>query len=455
MIETFLKENKLWAKTKDLKIWENNPRAITDKDFTRLIIQRLELQQYKPSIITPEGIILGGNMRKKADDFILKMIPKDLVKFFQKHFKSEITIDEAVEIQKKYEKTYVSVVDPSDESTKMKYNLSDNDEAGYTNLDLLSKIYKNYDIDWSAYSINYKPNVNLQEIINQFSQATEDKIPPVSKGTPDSKLGEVYELGNHRLMCGDSINPEHMAKLMGGGMAKVVFTSPPYNMAGKMYENYKDNLKSEGYVKFNINVIKALKPFLKGFLFWNISYNKNARSEFIEIMYKITRETGLKFLELIVWNKGHGMPITSRELMTRQYEDILVVGNEENIELDMELFYLGTTDKKILFNKSTAQALTNYWYIPTNDTQIKNLLACFPVALPFKAIKIMSQPDDIILDPFGGSGTTMIASEQLNRKCCMMELDPRYCDVIRKRYAAFTGQDELWKQKILKSQSTA
>jgi DNA modification methylase len=83
---------------------------------------------------------------------------------------------------------------------------------------------------------------------------------------------------------------------------------------------------------------------------------------------------------------------------------------------------------------------------------LKNHLACYPVALPFKGIKIMTSPNDIVIDPFGGSGTTHIAAEQLGRKCYMMELDPRYVDVVRKRYAAFIGKPDLWKETVLPSQ---
>jgi DNA modification methylase len=151
-----------------------------------------------------------------------------------------------------------------------------------------------------------------------------------------------------------------MQKLMNGETAKLVFTSPPYNMGADMYQHYDDNMKSEEYIKFNLQVINVVRNFLRGFVFWNISYNKKSRFDFIEIMYKITKETGLNFLELIVWNKGHGMPITSKDMMTRQYEDILVVGDEENIQLDMELFYVGGSDKRLWFNKINKQALTNF-----------------------------------------------------------------------------------------------
>lgn len=210
-----------------------------------------------------------------------------------------------------------------------------------------------------------------------------------------------------------------------------------------MYENYKDNLKSEEYIKFNLEVIKNIKEFLKGFIFWNISYNKNARWEFIEIMYRIVKETGLKFLELIVWDKGHALPINSKEGLTRQYEDILLVGDEQSISNDLELYFLGRNNRKAYFNKKNQRGITNYWRIGTNKTQLTNHLACFPVALPKRGIELMTDREDIVIDCFGGSGSTLIACEQLKRKCYIIELDPKYCEVIINRFEKFTNQKAI------------
>ena len=253
------------------------------------------------------------------------------------------------------------------------------------------------------------------------------------------------DVKSHFVMCGDSTNEKDIKKLMGDVVADMIITSPPYNMGANMYENYEDNLKSQEYIDFNLKTIHAWIPYLKGYLFWNISYNKNSRWEFLEIMYRIIKETGLRFLEMIVWDKGHGLPITSKDMLTRQYEDILLVGDEDSVSRDMELFYMGTKYKRAFFNKKTNKGITNYWKIDTNKTQLENHLACFPVKLPAKAITLVTQPNEIVVDMFLGSGTTLIACEQLDRICYGMELDPKYCDVIRKRYWKFVnGSEEGW-----------
>lgn len=257
---------------------------------------------------------------------------------------------------------------------------------------------------------------------------------------PITKLGDIWKLGNNRLMCGDSTSKEDVAKLMNNEVAKCLFTSPPYNMGADLYENYTDNLESKKYIDFNINIVMTWLEHLKGYLFWNISYNKNTRWEFIEILYRMVKETGLRYMELIVWDKGHGMPIVSKDMLTRQYEDILMLGDDASISNDMELYYLGTTEKRGYFNKKKGKGITNYWRIGTGNTQLENHKACFPVELPARAIELTTNKNDVVVDCFGGSGTTLIAAEQLQRKCYMMELDPQYCDVIIKRWEKLTGK---------------
>ena len=259
-------------------------------------------------------------------------------------------------------------------------------------------------------------------------------------GEPICKRGDIWQLDKNKLMCGDSTSKEDIEKLVGKNDIKVCFTSPPYNMAGKMYRNYDDNLKSQEYIDFNINVIKNIRPYLKGYLFWNISYNKNSRWEWIEIFYRITKETGINFLEKIVWDKGHGLPITSKKQLTRQYEDILLGGTETEINNELTEAYLGTTLKNHAFNKRTGRGITNYWRITTGGTQTSENSACFPVALPVKAILLMSIYNDNILDPFIGLGSTLIACEKTKRNCYGLELDPIYCDVIIKRWENYTNK---------------
>ena len=249
--------------------------------------------------------------------------------------------------------------------------------------------------------------------------------------------GEILEVDKvnfkHKLMCGSSENKEEVEKLIGNDEIKTIFTSPPYNMGAELYRNYADDLKSEEYIKFNLNVINLWKNKLKGFLFWNISYNKNARWEFLEIMNRIVKETGLKFLELIVWDKGTATPINSVKQLTRQYEDLLLTSTEETYK-DIEFIEILSSDKHAVFNKQKGIGISNYWRITVGKEQNEIIGACFPVKLPIRGILLTTKEGDIIGEPFAGSGTIIIASEITNRHSLNMELDPVYVSACLERY---------------------
>ena len=312
--------------------------------------------------------------------------------------------------------------------------VADNEIAKWADQDqeMISLEIPNLDIDTNMLGMKEIPNIVDEENVK------EDEIP--EKVEERCKKGDKWKLGENYIFCGDSTNPQDVERLIGDNTAKMIFTSPPYNMNGGLYSEYGDNKGSKEYIDFNLDIINLWKTYLNGYLFWNISYNKNTRCEFIEIFYRIMKETGLKFIELIVWDKGHGIPITSKEMLTRQYEDILAVGNEEIISKELELYYLGSLNSRGYFNKKKGKGITNYWKIDTANCQLQNHKACYPVKLPAKAIGLTTEKEDIVLDPFLGSGTTLIACEQLGRKCFGMELEPKYCDVIIQRWENLTGK---------------
>ena len=403
-------------KIKDLKAAKYNPRKDLkpeDKEYQKIKKSILKFGYVETIIVNKDLTVIGGHQRLK----ILEELG--------------------------YEEIECNVVDLTKDEEKA-LNIALNNLSGdWDNQkleDLIAELKeKDFDLDVTGFDEEEIENMLDESIdLKDDNFELEKELKQIEK--PIVKLGDIWILGKHRLMCGDSTSKDDVEKLMKNDVAKCIFTSPPYNMSSKMYENYEDNLESRKYIDFNLNVVKLWTNYLKGFLFWNISYNKNSRWEFIEILYKIVKETGLKFMELIVWDKGHGMPITSKEMLTRQYEDILMVGNEEAISEDMELYYSGTTDKKAYFNKKTGKGISNYWRISTENTQLDNHKACFPLELPAKAIELTTNRDDIIIDCFGGSGTTLIAAEKTDRKCYTMELDPVYCDVIIKRWEKLTGK---------------
>jgi site-specific DNA-methyltransferase (adenine-specific) len=392
-------------KISELKNWESNPRVISEESYKELKESIGSLGNFEPLVINVDGTVLAGNQRlrvakEKGDKEVEVSVPE-----------RELTEEEVKKI-----------------------GIISNRHSGEWDMDKLANEFE--DILEELGFDDLLPEVELEVKEDDYEEPEDLETTVV--------LGDVYQLGEHRLMCGDSTKIEDVEKLMNGQGIKCVFTSPPYNMGADLYAHYDDNKKSEEYIQFNMDVVNGWRKWLDGYLFWNISYNKNSRWEFLEIMYRIVKESNLKFLELIVWDKKTAMPVVSNKQMTRTYEDILVVGDEDNMRNDYEMFGLSTNRSDVFMNKRTGRTMTNYWRVRPSNTQIKGLHeACYPLELPARAIDLVTKEGEIVADPFGGSGSTLIACEQTNRKCYMMEIDPHYCQVIIDRWEKFTGNKAI------------
>jgi DNA modification methylase len=281
----------------------------------------------------------------------------------------------------------------------------------------------------------------------------DDDLPEVEEdGAIRTKRGDLYELRSvdhgivHRLYCGDSTIASDLDALsvsLGKQKPKLLFTSPPYNMKATLYAHYQDNRHQEDFITFNINVLLNWKRVLDrgAFVFWNMSYNKNSGSSFLEVYYHFIKQCGMVFLEDICWDKGHGMPLS--EQLTRRYEHLLVLNESlENVHFIEHFGVFGT--KRVPFLKARKKGITNYWRIDTFKSQNEKIRAAFPVELPARAIDITTDAGDMVVDPFGGSGTTMIAAEKTLRHSLTMEIDPSYADLIVKRWTNF--MDGNWRK---------
>lgn len=245
------------------------------------------------------------------------------------------------------------------------------------------------------------------------TEVEEDEVPEVNESEPaKSKLGEVYHLGNHRLMCGDSTDTGNVAILMDGQKADMVFTDPPYNVGmSRSLVSGKDNLAENDFIDLLDKSIKNMADFSsrKTIYLW-IGFRAYSIAErIIKKYYKISN--------CIVWVK----PSIGLGGKGYRYQHELCIFSGE------------------VKNKS----LSDVWECGRDNQGLHPTMK--PVELVSKAIKDSSNKNDLVLDLFGGSGSTLIACEQLGRKCYMMELDPKYCDVIRKRYWKFVnGSEEGW-----------
>lgn len=371
--------------------WKDNPRSINKVDFERLKLQIKKLGQYKPLLVTPDGTVLGGNMRLKAYE--------------------ELGISDI----------WVSIITPKDKNQMLEYALSDNDRAGYYDDDKLANLIPNYaDIDWTQYAVDMKPPEDIQKLIDRITPVEEDEMPEIAQGEAMSKLGEIYQLGRHKLMCGDSTKIEDVEKLMGGVRADMVFTDPPY---GVDYEGKtKDKLKIE-----NDTTTAIFGQVLPNF----IAVSKAGAS------YYVCCPSGNNFIDFL----KPFMEFCYQSSTIIWAKNSMVMGHGDYHYQHEPILYGWSKGASHNFYGDRTQ--TTLWQID-RPTASKLHPTMKPVALVVKAIKNSSKEEDIILDLFMGSGTTVIAAEQTNRIAYGMELDPKYCDVIRKRYAKFIGKEKEW-----------
>ena len=265
----------------------------------------------------------------------------------------------------------------------------------------------------------------LNELIAQDNVSfTDEDNAPEEPSVATSKLGDIWLLGEHKLICADALDAESYKLLLGDTQADMVFTDPPYNV------NYVGGARerSEGLGKASIlndHLGDNFDTFLKATCKNLISscrgaiYISMGASELDKLRAAFV-EAGGHWSTFIIWAKNHFTLCNSD--YQKQFEPILYGWPKGK-----KHFWCGARDQSDVwfFNKPNSSDLH-----PTMK----------PVELVEQAIKNSSKSGDIVLDAFGGSGSTLIACEKIGRKCRMMELEPKYCDVIIKRWQSFAGK---------------
>lgn len=283
---------------------------------------------------------------------------------------------------------------------------------------------------------------------------TEDEAPEPPE-EPNAKRGDVWQLGEHRLVCGDSTDPLDIQRLMGDEKGRLLFTSPPYSDM-REYEGGKD-LSVENLAQF-IAQYRHYTDYQCVNL--GIQRRNNEIVQYWDEYIRIARESGYKLLAWNVWDKGQCGSIGNQSaFIPIRHEWVFVFGTEvfdinrtwekkENSIMEVNNHCSirdkdGTTHKhasgRTNLPYKQMESVTAVMAVKDNPTRALHP-ATFPVAFPSEYIKAMTNRGDIVIEPFGGSGTTLIACEQLGRKCFIMELEPKYVDVIIQRWEDFTGR---------------
>lgn len=278
----------------------------------------------------------------------------------------------------------------------------------------------------------------------------DDATPPLPE-VAKSKIGDVYELGRHRLICGDSTDPDVVAKLMGGRKADMVFTDPPYNVnysgRGENTSNkiMNDSMSSESFDLFLAEIFKRYNENSKSGAGWYVFHSSSTQHQF----QKAIENAGWKVKAQIIWNK----PTASMGWgdYRWKHEPMFYCGKENT------QFYGDRKHHTVIdIPKDDMKALK--WLRKQKELERTGHTTIFtmkkepvgdyvhptqkPVELITYTIANSSKEDDIIMDLFGGSGSTMIAAEKMGRNCYACELDEKYVDVMVQRYVEYIGNGE-------------
>ena len=479
-----------WCKIEYVKPYAKNAKL---HDKTQIANVAESIKQFgwqQPIVIDANGVIIVGHCRYEAAKKLkLKEVP-------------------------------CVVADNLTEEQVQKYRLLDNktNESGW-DMELLADDL--FGLDFDGFDIDWGLDDEQQE-----TEIVEDEAPEIDEeNEPIAKLGDIWQFGRHRLMCGDSTDKATVELLMDGKKADMVFTDPPYGMKKEADGVLNDNLNYDDLLEFNKKWIPLTFENLKdngSWYCWGI--DEPLMDIYNNILKPMQKENKITFRNLITWDKGHGQgqlaegyrmyPIADEKCLfvmcgvqgfnnnadnyfeawepIRNYlvEQKKIMGwndaditkicgvttvarhafgksqwefpTEENYK-KMQKAAQGDAFKREYdelkreydelkreyystraYFDNTHDNMNNVWHFDRTSASERELTGGHatpkPIALCSRAIKSSSRENEIVLDVFGGSGSTLIACEQLDRTCYMMELDPKYCDVIIKRWETLTGE---------------
>jgi DNA modification methylase len=372
--------NSVKTKISEIKLNTNNPRLIKDDKFEKLV-QSIkdfpEMLDIRPIVVNADMVILGGNMRFKAcKEAGLKEVP-------------------------------IIVADNLTEEQQREFLIKDNTSGGEWDFEMLANEWDVEQLD--AWGLDI-PNFDTDEVL----EAEEDDFDGTLPAEPITVLGDLYEIGEHRLLCGDSTDSDQVAKLMNGQKADMVFTDPPYSITtqggGVLQKHFtKTAERIKDIVDFKPKEwLQTLPLYFNGNMNCFIFCNKDLIPDYLNF----AKENKYNF-NILVWCKKQVVPFTGGH----HYSDVEYI------------IYLS---KNPIFNNGLKDVEYRKYFVLDNEKS-KDHPTIKPLEIISNEIQIASNKNGIVAECFAGSGSTMLASHQLKRKCYGMELDPKYCDVIVKR----------------------
>jgi len=386
--------------------YARNSRTHSDAQVAQIAASIKEFGFLNPIIVDGDNGIIAGHGRVLAA---------------QKLGLQELPVIEASHLSDAQRRAYIIA------DNKLAMNAEWDDEMLRVELDALG--VDGFDLELTGFSLDEIASLQVEEVPEGLTD--EDAVPEAPE-EPVTVEGDVWVLGNHRLHCGDSTSIDAVEKLMDGQKADMVFTDPPYGMtygggrAGKIGSN-DGTVKKHGVIKGDDLRGGDLIEMIRDAVGSAISVCKSGAAKYVCFPWRTYSEfeaaleqIGMTISACIVWDKKS-----------------IGLGNS-NYRPQHEFIFYSKGDS---WHGDKAQS--DVWYNSRGATGEYVHPTQKPVELVEKAISNSSKGQDVVIDVFGGSGSTLIACEKTNRHCRMMELDPKYCDVIISRWQQYTGKEAV------------
>lgn len=397
------------VKLSKLKANPSNPRVLRDDKFAKLkksITDFPDMLNYRAIVAVTDKdgklMVLGGNMRLRA--------------------LQELGMKEAP----------VMLADHWTEEQRREFIIKDNVGFGEWDWDALGN-------EWDAGQLTEWGLDVPEDFAEEKADVVEDEVPepPVD---PITKPGDLWILGDHRLLCGDSTKAEDVERLMAGAKADLCFTSPPYalgksvalsgnkKMAAKAnaYDDHEDNaaewagLMTGWFVASDIAVSDV----------WVVNVQPLAGNK--RDLIRFIADNAERLVDVATWDKGHAAPQMAAGVMASRYEWMIIFASSDGASRAVPLSSW----------RGTVQSV--YAAPPQRGNEFSEVhAATMPLHVPAWVMQTLCDQSKSVYEPFCGTGTTLIAAEQLGRKCYGMEISPQYCDVIVKRWETLTGKKAI------------
>lgn len=385
--------------TAKLLPYARNARTHTDAQVAQIAASIAEFGFTNPILAGSDGVIVAGHGRLAAAQKLgLELVP-------------------------------VVVLDHLSPTQRRALVIADNriaENAGWDDamlrIELAALAEENFDVALTGFDADALAELMAGDEPDVEGQTDDDAVPEVAE-TPVSRPGDVWLMGGHRLLCGDATVAANYERLLAGNPADMVATDPPYNV--NYANSAKDKLRGKDRAILNDNLGDGFYDFLLAALTPTVANCRGAiyiamSSSELDVLQAAFRAAGGRWSTFIIWAKNTFT--LGRADYQRQYEPILYGWPE-----GAQRHWCGDRDQGDVWNIKKPQKNDLH---PTMK----------PVELLERAIRNSSRPGDVVLDPFGGSGTTLIAAEKSGRLARLIELDPKYVDVIVRRWQDWTGK---------------